>query len=386
MARIQNKRIKTKYENNTPEKRYVKPTIDSIKSTIKNISKPVKIFVLSLIVFNIISMILLGILTSGIAQSIFMVALFAVNIIASAIFSIWNKPKKLNFLCSCISFFLILTIISSSFLLYGELGIDKAFAVNKEISEVTSNSTKILSTDMVDIYVNLDKMEAYSVSNIAGQKYVNTNKFSIAEESEYYFLYNVGIQLNSPTASITEMFVYPPTPHTTTGYEYLLEIKYNNQLYVTKVFLPGYLNLENNVSSQMFVLTYTSSQEKFYVVNRVDDYFVFQSDYSTFSTPYENVKYTSDQEFFYVRYNRYLSEYMDGEDYEEIGEENVRFAKTLVTLSTKIKKINFFWIGYTANEQFIASTPVMEIVYEDDTCDIAIIKDITPDDLANAIT
>jgi hypothetical protein len=77
---------------------------------------------------------------------------------------------------------------------------------------------------------------------------------------------------------------------------------------------------------------------------------------------------------------------MDGEDYEEIGEENVRFAKTLVTLSTKIKKINFFWIGYTANGQFIASTPVMEIVYEDNTCDIAIIKDITPDDLANAIT
>ena len=386
MARIQNKRIKSNSNNNVKEQRYVKPTIEAIKSAIKNVSKATKIFVLSLILFNIASMITMGILTSGITQSVLMVMLFIINMIATTIFSIWNKPRKLNFLCSCVSFFLVLTLISSSFLLYGELGIDKAFAINKEIAEVTADSTKILSTDMVDVYVNLDKMEAYSVSNIAGQKYVNSNKFSVAEESEYYFLYNVGIQMLSPTSEITELFVYPPTPHTTTGYEYLLEIKYNNQLYVTKVFLPGYLDMNNSLSAQMFVLTYTSSNEKYYVVNRVDNYLVFQSDYSTFSTPYENVKYTSDQEFFYVRYNRYLSEYMDDEDYEEIGEENVRFARTLVTLSTKIKKINFFWIGYTVNEQFVASTPVMEIVYEDNTCDIAIIKDITPDDLASAIT
>ena len=386
MARIQNKRIKSNSNNNVKEQRYVKPTIEAIKSAIKNVSKATKIFVLSLILFNIASMITMGILTSGITQSVLMVVLFVINMIATTIFSIWNKPRKLNFLYSCVSFFLVLTLISSSFLLYGELGIDKAFAINKEIAEVTADSTKILSTDMVDVYVNLDKMEAYSVSNIAGQKYVNSNKFSVAEESEYYFLYNVGIQMLSPISEITELFVYPPTPHTTTGYEYLLEIKYNNQLYVTKVFLPGYLDMNNSLSAQMFVLTYTSSNEKYYVVNRVDNYLVFQSDYSTFSTPYENVKYTSDQEFFYVRYNRYLSEYMDDEDYEEIGEENVRFARTLVTLSTKIKKINFFWIGYTVNEQFVASTPVMEIVYEDNTCDIAIIKDITPDDLASAIT
>jgi hypothetical protein len=112
----------------------------------------------------------------------------------------------------------------------------------------------------------------------------------------------------------------------------------------------------------------------------------FQSDYSSFATPFENVKYTSDQEYFYVRYNRYLEQYMESDDYEKLDEKNVRFAKTLLTISTTISKINFFWIGEEVNGQFIASLPVMEIVYDNGTCDIAIIKDISPESLQSAVT
>ena len=101
---------------------------------------------------------------------------------------------------------------------------------------------------------------------------------------------------------------------------------------------------------------------------------------------FENVKYTSEQEYFYVRYNRYLAAYMESEDYDEIDEKNVRFAKTLLTMSTTIKKINFFWIGEEVNGQFVASIPVMEIVYDNGTCDIAIIKDISPESLGSAVT
>jgi hypothetical protein len=136
----------------------------------------------------------------------------------------------------------------------------------------------------------------------------------------------------------------------------------------------------------MFVLTYNSTDELYYNVSVVDQYLLFQNEYTAFSTPFENVKYTSDKEYFYVRYNRYLASYTEGEEYEEISEENVRFARSLTTLSSNIMKINFFWIGEVVNEEFVATTPVMEIVYYNGTSDIAVIKDISPNNFKSAIS
>ena len=386
MAKLQNKRIKNVYGEQQRRVSFVKPTLYKIKTYFRDMSKKRKIFLLSLTIANIIAMILIGIFTTSIPQSIAMVGLFICNLIAIFVFNFWTRNKLATFIQSGVSFFLILTLVSTAFLIYGNIGIGDSFMINREIAAVKKDAIKVISTDYADIYINLDKMEAYTISDIADQKYVNTNKFAPAEDSEYYFLYNVGIQMASPDSQIEDVYIYPPTPHTTTGYDYLLEIKYRNQVYVTKVFLPGYVDLNKNVSATMFALTYASTSEKYYVVNRIDEYLVFQSEFSTFSTPYKNVKYTSDQEYFYVRYNRYLEAYMESDDYTEIQENNVKFAKSLLTLSTTINKVNFFWIGEEINGQFVASIPVMEIVYDNGTCDIAIIKDISPEDLSSAVT
>lgn len=386
MAKLQNKRIKNVYGEQQRRVSFVKPTLYKIKTYFRDMSKKRKIFLLSLTIANIIAMILIGIFTTSIPQSIAMVGLFICNLIAIFVFNFWTRNKLATFIQSGVSFFLILTLVSTAFLIYGNIGIGDSFMINREIAAVKKDAIKVISTDYADIYINLDKMEAYTISDIADQKYVNTNKFAPAEDSEYYFLYNVGIQMASPDSQIEDVYIYPPTPHTTTGYDYLLEIKYRNQVYVTKVFLPGYVDLNKNVSATMFALIYASTSEKYYVVNRIDEYLVFQSEFSTFSTPYKNVKYTSDQEYFYVRYNRYLEAYMESDDYTEIQENNVKFAKSLLTLSTTINKVNFFWIGEEINGQFVASIPVMEIVYDNGTCDIAIIKDISPEDLSSAVT
>ena len=386
MAKLQNKRIKNVYGEQQRKVSFVKPTLYKIKTYFRDMSNKRKIFLLSLTIANIIAMILIGIFTTSIPQSIAMVGLFICNLIAIFVFNFWTRNKLATFIQSGVSFFLILTLVSTAFLIYGNIGIGDSFMINREIAAVKKDAIKVISTDYADIYINLDKMEAYTISDIADQKYVNTNKFAPAEDSEYYFLYNVGIQMASSDSQIEDVYIYPPTPHTTTGYDYLLEIKYQNQVYVTKVFLPGYVDLNKNVSATMFALTYASTSEKYYVVNRIDEYLVFQSEFSTFSTPYKNVKYTSDQEYFYVRYNRYLEAYMESDDYTEIHESNVKFAKSLLTLSTTINKVNFFWIGEEINGQFVASIPVMEIVYDNGTCDIAIIKDISPEDLSSAVT
>lgn len=385
MASLHNSRIQ-----NTKDKRekqeFVRPTIRKIKEAIKTTDKKTKIFLLAIFLFNIVSMICIGIFTTGILQSILFFILFAINAIFAVVFNLWVHKRLKTFAQTAFIFFLTLTIVSSSFLIYGQFNVGNAIAIRDEINTAKEGSIKILSTDLAEIYVNMNDMKVYSITDIADQKYVNSNHITPADKSEYYFLYNVGVQMASPDSQFSDVYIYPPTPHTVTGYEYLLEFKYNGTLYITKIFLPGYVDMTKNVSSIMFVLTYANTEEKYYVVNRLDDYLLFQSDYSSFSTPFENVKYTSDQEYFYVRYNRYLEQYMESDDYEKLDEKNVRFAKTLLTMSTTISKINFFWIGEEVNGKFIASLPVMEVVYDNGTCDIAIIKDISPESLQSAVT
>ena len=386
MARLHNSRIQNTKDANKARQEFVRPTIRKIKDLISSANKKTKIFVLCMFFFNIISMVCIGIFTTGIPQSILFVVLSLLNIVIAVVFNVWAKHGLKTFAQTALIFFLAITLVSTFFLIYGKLNIGNAMAIKDEIQAAKDGSIKILSTDIAEIYVNMDDMKVYSITDIADQKYVNSNHITPADKSEYYFLYNVGVQMESPDSQFSDVYIYPPTPHTVTGYEYLLEFKYNGTLYITKIFLPGYVDMTKNVSSIMFVLTYANTEEKYYVVNRLDNYLLFQSDYSSFATPFENVKYTSDQEYFYVRYNRYLEQYMESDDYEKLDEKNVRFAKTLLTMSTTISKINFFWIGEEVNGQFIASLPVMEIVYDNGTCDIAIIKDISPESLQSAVT
>jgi hypothetical protein len=125
----------------------------------------------------------------------------------------------------------------------------------------------------------------------------------------------------------------------------------------------------------MLDISYGENINTVYEVNKVDGYLLFQSEYSSFSTPFENVKY-SENEFFYVRYNRYMRQYTGSDEIDEIEQENVRYINSVLVVSPTIKKVNFFWIGETVENVFTATTPVIEVVYDDGTSDIAIIKDI----------
>ena len=389
MAGISNKRLrKSPTVENTARDNSVIKTYGEIKTFMKTISKATKWFSIGLFFLTIIAFIVAGFCTKGIYQDIFVVGVFIFDILAFLLFAIITKCKK-RMVISVVSIFCICFVLASfMFSLIANTNLLARIELNAEIREIKSKSDVLISTDYADLYFSPEEKTLYTVSNIKGAKYINSNTLSIADESEYYFLYNLAIELVSPIDKITDFYIYPPTPHTVTGYDYLIEFDYQNETYVSKVFLPGLVNMNRPASSILFALNYENNDERYYIVSKVGDYVMFQSDVSTFTSPFVNVKYTSDEEFFYLRYNRYLKEVTpDNEEVTSLNENNVRFIKSLETMSVNINKINFFWLGETDEDGiFTATTPVMEIVYSNGTSDITIIKDITARSLLSAIS
>jgi hypothetical protein len=332
-------------------------------------------------------MIVIGSTVVGIPQAIFFAILFLFDIISIIVYTKIAKPTRKVLMPCCAIFMAILCITSFAFSLYAEWGWNEKIALKKEIRNIEKTCSEVISTPLGTVYVDMENKKTYTVSDIAGYQYINTSTFSISEESEYNYLYNVGIQLNKNIPGLSEIFLYPPTPNTTTGYEYLLEVEYSGQKYIAKVFLPGIVEFDLSANAQMFALTYKSSNERYYIVSQFDEYLLFQSEYSSFSTPFKTVKYSSEKEYFYVRYNRYLEAmYGESEEYQEIGESNVRYISALVPMSTAIEKVNFFWIGTTdSSGVFTATLPVIEIVYIDNTSTIAVIKDIVAEDIKSVV-
>lgn len=387
MSKISNQRLDRRKEKEVKLDNDFKKTLKEFKTGFSNMSIAIKIYFLVFVLLNLASMILIGIFCASIVQAIAFVGLMIFDIASVIIFKKVAKPTSKVFMRSIALFMALLCCVSTLFTLYGQLGWGQMFSIKSQIKEIEKTCDKVVSTPLVDVYVNLNDKKVYSISNIADQKYINESTFSIYEESEYSFLYNVGIQLNTEIDGVKEIYLYPPTPNTVTGYEYLLELDYESQKYVAKVFIPGIVEFPLSAKAQMFALTYKSSDERFYIVSKFDKYLLFQSEYSSFSTPFENVKYTSEKEYFYVRYNRYLEAfYGDEVEYEEIGEKNVRFISSYIPMSTVISKVNFFWVGIETNGKFTATLPVIEIVYIDNTCDIAVIKDVVASDIKSVVT
>lgn len=390
MAKLKNKRLQTnwqqvdkkKKEKQPKEKKHlIKNTVRKTKEWFLSIPLDLRIFYLVIMSVILIGILLIAILTSGIRQSGLIVCFLLLVTLASTIFTLVKKRSKYVVISIIAMFCIVLTIVSFGMELYFASGIQDNIELNSQIADIKKTSDKIISTDYATVYLNLDEMKVYTVSNFGGEKYINENKFSPSEESEYFELYNIGIQIYSQVPEVDKLFIYPPTPSTITGYDYLIEIENKNQSYVTKVFIPGFVNLDRYMDKQVFGIAYTNS-DNFYIASRLNGYLIFQSDLMSWASPYENVAYTSDKEYFYVRYNRYLRAYW-GDDFKEedqINEENVKFGRSFKVMGPTIQKVNIFWVGHVENETFIATTPVMEIVYKDDTCDIVILKDI---DIAN---
>lgn len=307
--------------------------------------------------------------------SLTFIGLLLANIIAGSIF------KKITLtslgirrtLCAILFIFLAIITICNYFI--AEIGSHHGTASYQEIKTVEKSSEMLISTECANLYLDPDNKIIYTISDMGKGKYINKYFLSNYNTSEYLFLYNVGIQVPYKSEQVSDFFLYPPTPHTITSYEYLVEVTINGERYIGKAFIPGLVNFKNNASSVLFYIRYSEDSTKYYLVSKIDEYLVFQSDVSTFSTIYKNVKY-SEKEYFYVRYNRYLSEIYGINNYEPLDETNVKYINSLQTISPTIQKINFFWVGSIENETFIATTPVVEVVYANGTSDIAIIRDI----------
>ena len=386
MAKLKNKRLqsnvqstnKKKIEKQPREKKHViRKSIQKVKEWFLAMPLDLRVFYSVMLAVIFAGILLLAILTNGILQSGLIVCFLVATTLATTIFTLIRKRSKYVIVSVVAMFCIVLTLISFGIEVYLASGIQDNIELNAQIADIKKNSTKFLSTDYATVYMNLEEMKVYTVSNFGGEKYINENKFSPSEESEYFELYNIGIQVYSQVPEVDKLFVYPPTPSTITGYDYLIEIEHKNQSYVTKVFIPGFVNLDRYMDGQVFSISYTNT-DNFYVVSRLNGYLIFQSDLKSWASPYKNVTYTSDKEYFYVRYNRYLREYWGDEfkEEDEIGEENVKFGRSFQTMSPTIQKVNIFWIGHVENETFIATAPVMEIIYKDNTCDIVLLKDI----------
>ena len=374
MAKIKNKRLDRSVTDKDPIEK--KKAYGSILDPIKKLSTPRKIFLLALILVDIISFILISFIEYAIYQGVFIVALFVLNLIISIIVGFISKNKFETFVHVSAIFLFLLSVMSLIISASTLIGTKQELAIDKEINEIKSTSDLLISTDDADIYLDWEGKKIYSISDMFGSKYINKSFITLAENSEFYELYNLGVQINPNVECVDEVYVYPPTPHTMTGYEYLIEIKKDDVYYISRVFIPGVVDFGHKASSHIIDLAYGKDSDTMYEVHKIDQYLLFQSEYSSFSTPYKNVSYSED-EYFYVRYNRYLRAYAEEDEIDEISEENVRFINSLLVISPTIHKVNFFWIGDVVNEStFTAYLPVIEIVYDNNTSDIAIIKDI----------
>jgi hypothetical protein len=382
MANIKNKRLAGKGVKPSRQAT-LKLTFGLMKKYIKEIPKAQKIMLLSVTAFNIAALILMGIFLTSMEQHICIVALLISNLITGIVYKLIKKDKGV-LKKIVVLFCVVLFLVSFTFSIINQLNLQASLQLKQDINRIKNSSELIISTEQADVYLNLDEMALYTISNISKQKYINKSYVSQYENSELYYLYNVGISLNYSSQNVSEVFLYMPTPYTITGYDYLLEFDYRNQRYVSKFFLPGYVDLPLSNSTLLFNIKYGS--DKNYDVNRFDEYFVFRSETSSFSTPFQNVPY-NENEYFYVRYNRYIRQMAanSDEDVEQIKDTDVRYINSKVLLSPVIKQVNFFWIGYEESETFYATTPVIEIVYNDGTSDIAVIKDISAKEIDSIV-
>ena len=131
---------------------------------------------------------------------------------------------------------------------------------HKAVSNIKQTSTLVLSTDYVDLYVDPDNMLVYSVCDIDGEKYIDQKNVVKADDSEFYHLFNIGIEIKhkETTSAIEEVFLYNPTPFTTTGCEYLLEYVYNDVRYVSRVFLTGIIDYNSAMFEYQFAIHYNN--------------------------------------------------------------------------------------------------------------------------------
>lgn len=378
MALLKNKRLARKIKDDDDGREScltAKERFSSIFSPIKDLERRRLIFCVCILGSNLIGLTVAAFIQNMMLQIVVTCLILILDLLACIVFGLFVKRRGVTYIQVLSIFLSILCIVSCAEAGITVLTSSTTASLNAQISEIKKTSDLILSTDQTDVYLNRKDMTVYSVSDTFGSKYINKSYASVAENSEYYFLYNVGMEIKPEAEELSDVYLYPPTPHTITGYDYLLEFAVNNVRYVSRVFIPGIVNFNHNISSHILDISYGDQISTVYEVNKVDEYLLFQSDYSSFSTPFENVKY-SENEYFYVRYNRYMRSYLEIDEVDEIEEDNVRFINSVMVVSPTIHKVNFFWIGEVIDETFTATTPVIEIVYENDTSDIAIVKDI----------
>ena len=309
---------------------------------------------------------------SAMLQGILICALFVANLVGAFVFGWFTKRKAITYLQVLSIFVAVLAVVSITASAVGGILNSSRISIQNEISRIKRSSVRIIETDDAKVYFDKNTMNVYTVSDMFGSKYIHTGKLVPAEKSEYYDLYNLGMEIYHEIEGVSDIYVYPPTPSTISGYEYLVEATINNETFVTRIFIPGIVDLAKSASSHMFSIGYGSDEHSSYEVSRVDQYLLFQSEYSTFSTPFVNVDH-NENEYFFVRYNRYLREIQDD---GEVGEENVRFINSIAVGFKSIERVSFFFVGEVIDDVFHAYLPVMEIVYTDGTSDIAVIKDI----------
>lgn len=375
MSLIQNKRFSPKNKNVQKKDKKTENIFLKIKTKIGDMSKKRRRFLLITTAVDVLLLCVLTFVNPEILKHFLTVVLLLLNVTACIVFNLFTKRKAYTYLQIIpvfLSSFIVISTLSS--VVFSNLDLN-SINTNRQISKIKKRSELILSTEMSDVYINIDDMVIYTVSNLSGNKYVNKSYVTESEGSEYYYLYSMGMEIKPETELINDVYIYTPTPYTMTGYDYLVEFEVSDTRYISRVFIPGMIDFQHSGSSHIMDLYYGKDAETKYEVYRVNDYLMFQSDNSTFSSRFENVKY-AEKEYFYVRYNRYMRAFLETEEVEEIGEKNVKYIHSILAVSPKIEKVNFFWVGEVENEVFVASTPVMEIVYTDGTSDISIIKDI----------
>ena len=377
MSSLKNKRLARQITNRDEQKPTLtaKERFSSFLTPLMDMERKRLIYYASILVFDLVGIIGIAFIPNALIRVFSTLFLLLSNIIACVIFTCFVRRKSITFVHTLTIFLSVLCVVTCIETTVSAFSTGRSSSINHQINDVKKSSALILSTDKADIYLNKDDMTVYTVSDTFGSKYINKSYASPADKSEYYFLYNVGVEIEHEADDLSDVFLYPPTPHTITGYDYLLEFVLNGIKYVSRVFIPGVVEFNNNISSRLIDISYGNTIDTIYRVDKVDEYLLFRSDYSSFSTPFENVQY-AENEYFYVRYNRYMRAYLESDEVEEIENSNIRFINSVLVISPFIEKVNFFWVGEVVGETFVATTPVIEIVYTDQTSDIAIIKDI----------
>lgn len=260
--------------------------------------------------------------------------------------------------------------------LYSAMDTQFGWSLNKGFNEIKANVQKdnvlIYQTNTTKLYLNEENMRLYSVTDFGEAKYFYQTNLSEYDKSEYPELYSLGLSVKSESEKVPTVAIHPATISTLTDSEHLIEITYNDNIYLAPTFLMGRVETTQEMED-VVIIKYSDKSDQNYTVSKIDDNMYIRNDFTGFVSPFANVQYNEDA-MFKDRYIQFMKSFDSSYELDEVLTFGV--SKTIEVNGTNVQRVTFYYEIYNESEE---GSLLMEIAYNDGTADVCYAKEVYPE-------